>query len=52
MPTLACLHDQIAIKQVLAHLGLNPPEEPEPPPALHEVVRVPVDEEGGEMEAP
>jgi hypothetical protein len=35
-----------------AHLGLSPPEEPKPPPAVHEVVRVPVDEEGREMEAP
>jgi hypothetical protein len=49
---VAYLHDQVAIKQVLAHLGLSPPEEPKPPPALHEVVRVPVDEEGREMEAP
>jgi hypothetical protein len=49
---VAYLHDQVAIKQVLAHLGLSPPEEPKPPPAVHEVVRVPVDEEGREMEAP
>jgi len=27
-------------------------EEPKPPPAVHEVVRVPVDEEGREIEAP
>jgi hypothetical protein len=44
--------DQVAIKQVLAHLGLSPPEEPKPPPALHEVVRMPVDAEGREMQAP
>jgi len=25
---VAYLHDQVAIKQVLAHLGLSPPEEP------------------------
>jgi hypothetical protein len=49
---VAYLHDQVAIKHVLAHLGLSPPEEPKPPPAVHEVVRVPVDEEGREMEAP
>jgi hypothetical protein len=48
---VAYLHDQVAIKQVLAHLGLDPPEEPKPPPPVHEVVRVPVDEEGREMEA-
>jgi hypothetical protein len=46
------LHDQVAIKQILAYLGLSPPEEPKPPPAEHEVVREPVDEEGREMEAP
>ncbi len=49
---VAYLHDQVAIKQVLAHLGRGPPEEPKPPLAVHEVVRVPVDEEGREMEAP
>jgi hypothetical protein len=49
---VAYLHDLVAIKQVLAHLGLSPPEEPKPPPAVHEVVRVPVDEEGREMQAP
>ena len=49
---VAYLHDQVAIKQVLAHLGLSPPEESKPPPSVHEVVRVPVDEEGREMEAP
>jgi hypothetical protein len=46
------LHDTVAIKQILDHLGLSPPEEPKPPPAVHDVVRVPVDEEGREMEAP
>ena len=49
---VAYLHDHVAIKQILAHLGLSPPEEPKPPPAVHEVVRVPVDEEGREMQAP
>ena len=49
---VAYLHDTVAIKQILDYLGLNPPEEPKPPPAVHEVVRVPVDEEGREMEAP
>jgi hypothetical protein len=49
---VASLHDQVAIKQILEHLGLSPPEEPKPPPAVHEVVRVPVDEEGREIEAP
>jgi len=36
----------------LDYLGLSPPEEPKPPRAVHEVVRVPVDEEGRQMEAP
>jgi len=49
---VAYLHDTVAIKQILDHLGLSPPEEPKPPPAVHDVVRVPVDEEGLEMEAP
>jgi len=34
LKTVAYLHDQVAIKQVLAHLGLSPREEPKPPPAL------------------
>jgi hypothetical protein len=49
---VAYLHDTVAIKQVLDHLGLSPPEESKPPPATHEVVRVPVDEEGREIAAP
>jgi hypothetical protein len=49
---VAYLHDQVAIKRVLAYLGLSPPGEPKPPPAVHEVVRVPIDQEGREMEAP
>ena len=49
---VAYLHDQVAIKQILDHLGLSPPEDPRPPPAVPEVVRVPVDEEGWEIDAP
>ncbi len=49
---VAYLHDQVAIKQILEHLGLSPPEEPKPPPAAHELIRVPVDEEGRELGAP
>ena len=37
--------------RVLAHLGLSPPEESKPAPSVHDIVRVPVDEEGREMEA-
>lgn len=49
---VAYLHDTVAIKQILDHMALNPPEEPKPPPAVHEVLRVPVDVEGREIEAP
>ena len=49
---IAYLHDQVSISRILDHLGLGPPETAKPPPALHEVVRVPVDEEGREIEAP
>jgi len=49
---VAYLHDTVAIQQILDHLGLGQPEEPKPSPAVREVVRVPVDEEGREMEAP
>jgi hypothetical protein len=41
-----------SISKILHHLGLSPPELAKPPPAVHEVVRVPVDEEGREIEAP
>jgi len=37
---VAYLHDTIALKQVLDHLGLSPPENAKPPPAEHEVVGV------------
>jgi len=47
---VAYLHDQVAVKQILMHLGLSPPEESKPPPAGREVV--PVAEEGREIEAP
>jgi hypothetical protein len=43
---------QVSISRILDHLGLGPPETAKPPPALHEVVRVPLDEEGREIEAP
>ena len=49
---VAYLHDTVAIKQILDHLGLSPPEEPKPPPVPREVVRVPLNEEGWEIEAP
>jgi hypothetical protein len=47
---IAYLHD-LSISKILDHLGLSPPETTKPPPADDEVVRVPVDEEGREIEA-
>ena len=35
----AYLHDTAAIRQILDYLGLSPPEQPKPPPAVHKVVR-------------
>ena len=49
---IAYLHDRVSTSKILAHLGLRPPETAQPPPAVREVVRVPVDEEGREIEAP
>jgi hypothetical protein len=43
---IAYLHDQGAIRQILDHLGLAPPEDERPPP---EVRYVPVDEDGREL---
>jgi hypothetical protein len=47
---VAYITDELSIKHILDHLGLSPPEE-KPPPETREVVRVPVDEEGREIEA-
>jgi hypothetical protein len=46
---VAYITDSLAIRQILDHLGLSPPEKP--PPETHDVVRAPVDEEGRELEA-
>jgi hypothetical protein len=46
---VAYINDSLAIRQILGHLGLRPPEKP--PPETHDVVRAPVDEEGRELEA-
>jgi hypothetical protein len=40
--------DALAIRQILEHLHLNPPERP--PLQIRDVVRVPVDDEGREIE--
>ena len=52
LEVIAYLHDQGAIRQILEHLCLSPPKWPKPPPTVREVVRVPVDEEGRELEVP
>ena len=46
---LAYVSDGVSIKRILEALGLSPPEE-DRPPAVQEVVWVPVDEEGREVE--
>jgi hypothetical protein len=38
------------IKRILASLGLSPPEEEKPPP-IRDVARVPLDDEGREIQA-
>jgi len=40
--------DALAIRQILEHLDLSSPEKP--PPEIRDVVRVPVDDEGREIE--
>jgi len=44
---VAYITDTVAIRRILDHLGLSPPEKP--PPDVREVVRVPVDDEGREI---
>jgi hypothetical protein len=41
-----------SISKILHHLGLSPPEPAKPPPPVLEVVRVPIDQQGREIEAP
>lgn len=48
---VAYIHDTVAIRRILEHLGLTPPEA-KPPPQDKVVVRVLVDEEGRELSAP
>jgi hypothetical protein len=45
---VAYITDALAIRQILEHLDLSPPEKP--PPEIRDVVRVPVDDEGREIE--
>ncbi len=48
LKVVAYITDSLAIRQILGHLGLSPPEKP--PPQIRDVLRVPVDEEGREIE--
>ena len=45
---VAYITDALAIQKILDHLELSPPEKP--PPEIRDVVRVPVDDEGREIE--
>ncbi len=46
---IAYVSDEISVKRILAELGLSPEEEK--PPPIRDVVRVPVDDEGREIQA-
>ena len=48
LKVVAYVTDSLVITQILQHLDLSPPEKP--PPDIRDVVRVPVDEEGRELE--
>jgi len=47
---VAYITDELSIKRILEHVGLSPPQQQRPPPC-GELVRVPVDEEGREIQA-
>jgi hypothetical protein len=47
---VALITDELSIRRIPDHLGLSLPEQEKPPPA-REVVRVPVDDEGREIQA-
>jgi hypothetical protein len=46
---IAYVSDEISVKRILAELGLSPPEDEKPPP-VRQVVFLPVDEEGREIQ--
>jgi len=48
LKVVAYVTDSLAIRQILEHLDMSPPEKP--PPEIRDVVRVPVDDEGREIE--
>ena len=45
---VAYVTDSMAIRRILEHLDLSPPDKP--PPDIRDTIRVPVDEEGREIE--
>jgi hypothetical protein len=47
---VAYITDELSITRIRDHLGLSPPPQEEPPPT-REPVRVPVDDEGRELQA-
>ena len=47
---VAYITDELSITRILGHLGLSPPPHEKPPP-VRELVRVPVDDEGRELQA-
>jgi hypothetical protein len=49
LEVVAYITDTVAIRRILDHLGLSPPEKP--PPDVREIVRVPVDDQGRQIGA-
>jgi hypothetical protein len=49
LKVVAYITHTIAIRRILDHLGLSPPEKP--PPEVREIVHVPVDAEGRQIGA-
>jgi hypothetical protein len=49
LKVVAYISDSLAIRQILDHLDLSPPEKP--PPDIRDLVCVPVDEDGREIES-
>ncbi len=47
---MAYITDELSIRRILDHLGLSPPQQEGPPPT-REVVLVPMDDEGREIQA-
>ncbi len=50
LKVVAYVSDEISVKRILTALGLSPPEDEKPPP-IREVVLLPVDNEGREIQA-